>query len=55
MHFLNVKQNLSEKMGYLSALKTKSVANSIFLHFGKHKERPSRVFEVRMFSEMQKY
>ena len=54
-HLLNVKQNDSEKIGYLPTLKTKSVANSIFLHFGKHAERPSRFYEVRMFSKMQKY
>ena len=55
IHLLHIMQNDSEKMGYLSELKTISVANSLFLHFGKHTYCPSRFYKVRMFSKMQKY
>ena len=55
INLLHVKQNDGEKMGYLFELKTISVANSIFLHFGKHAHCPSQFYEVRMFPKMQKY
>ena len=55
IYLLHIKQNDSEKIGYLSELKTISAANSLFLHFGKHTHCPSRFYEVRMFSKMQKY
>ena len=55
IHLVNVKQNDGEKMGYLFELKTISVTNSIFLHFGKHAHCPSPFYEVRMFLKMQKY
>ena len=41
MHLLHIMQNDSEKIGYLSELKTISVENSLFLHFGKHTHCPS--------------
>ena len=55
IHLDHVMQNDNEKIGYLSELKTISVANSTILHFGKHTQCPNRFYEVRMFSKMQKY
>ena len=41
VHLFHIKQNDGEKNSYLSELKTISVANSLFSHFGKHRHCPS--------------